>query len=143
MEQPRQRFNDVSLLLVEDEIESREMLARMLSLNYPGIKIYTADDGRAGLELYRQYQPDLVVTDINMPQMNGIAMAREIKQLNPDATIVAVTAHSETAFLMNAIEIGMDHYILKPVNYPELFRVLDRVGEKITLRRLVAQQVAA
>ncbi|MBJ6750267.1 EAL domain-containing protein [Geomonas anaerohicana] len=143
MEQPRQRFNDVSLLLVEDEIESREMLARMLSLNYPGIRIYTADDGRSGLELYRQYQPDLVVTDINMPQMNGIAMAREIKLLNPDATIVAVTAHSETAYLMNAIEIGMDHYILKPVNYPELFRVLDRVGEKITLRRLVAQQVSA
>ncbi|MBU5613985.1 EAL domain-containing protein [Geomonas azotofigens] len=143
MEQPSQRFKEVSLLLVEDEIEAREMLARMIALNYPGIKIYAADDGRAGLDLYRHYQPDVVVTDINMPQMNGIAMAREIKELNPDATIVAVTAHSETSYLMNAIEIGMDHYVLKPVNYPELFRVLDRVGEKLTLRRLVAQQVAA
>ncbi|QWV99350.1 EAL domain-containing protein [Geomonas nitrogeniifigens] len=143
MEQPRQRFKDAALLLVEDEVEAREMIARMIALNYPGIKIYAADDGRGGLELYRQYRPDVVVTDINMPQMNGIAMAREIKEIDPDATIVAVTAHSETTYLMNAIEIGMDHYVLKPVNYPELFRVLDRIGEKITLRRLVAQQVAA
>ncbi|WP_224962937.1 putative bifunctional diguanylate cyclase/phosphodiesterase [Geomonas subterranea] len=143
MEQPRQRFKDASLLLVEDEIEARDMLARMLALNYPEARIYTADDGRSGLELYRLYQPDVIITDINMPQMNGIAMAREIKQIDPDATIVAVTAHSETSYLINAVEVGMDHYILKPVNYPELFRVLDRVGEKLTLRRLVAQQVAA
>ncbi|QWV95403.1 EAL domain-containing protein [Geomonas oryzisoli] len=143
MEQPRQHFKEAALLLVEDEIEAREMLARILTLNYPGIRIYTADDGRAGLELYRQYRPDVVVTDINMPQMNGIAMAREIKEIDPDATIVAVTAHSETTYLMSAIEIGMDHYVLKPVNYPELFRVLDRVGDKLSLRRLVEQQVTA
>lgn len=143
MEQRGQPFKDVSLLLVEDEIEAREMLGRMLALNYPGLKIYSADDGAAGLELYRQVKPEVVVTDINMPHMNGIVMAREIKQLDPDVTIVAVTAHSETGYLLNAIEIGMDHYVLKPVNYPELFRVLDRIGEKIALRRLVTRQLAA
>ena len=143
MENAGQAFKESALLLVEDESEARDMLGRMLALNYPGLKIYAADDGLAGLEIYRQFKPDVVVTDINMPHMNGIAMAREIKQIDPEATIVAVTAHSETSYLLDAIEIGMDHYLLKPVNYPELFRILDRVGEKLTLRRLVARQVAA
>jgi len=141
MEPNPYRLQDVTLLLVEDEIEARDMLSRMLGMNYRGLKIYVAENGVSGLALFNEFRPEIVVTDINMPQMNGIAMAREIKQVEPETTIVAVTAHSETSYLLNAIEIGMDHYVLKPVNYPELFRVLDRIGEKIMLRRLVAEQV--
>ena len=134
-----QPFKNVALLLVEDEIEARDMLSRMLALNYQGLKIYLADDGVSGLEMFNEFRPEIVVTDINMPRMNGIVMSREVKQLEPETTIVAVTAHSETTYLLNAIEIGIDHYVLKPVNYPELFRVLDRIGEKIMLKRLVRQ----
>lgn len=134
-------LQDVTILLVEDEIEAREMLSRMLTMNYQGLKIHLAEDGVSGLALFDRIRPEVVITDINMPQMNGITMAREIKQLDPGATIVAVTAHSETSYLLSAIEIGMDHYVMKPVNYPELFRVLDRIGEKIMLKRLVAEQV--
>jgi len=141
MEETHYRLQGVTLLLVEDEIEARDMLSRMLGMNYEGVKIYVAENGVSGLELFKELRPEIVVTDINMPQMNGIAMAREIKQVEPETTIVAVTAHSETAFLLSAIEIGMDHYVLKPVNYPELFRVLDRIGEKIMLKRLVTEQV--
>ena len=136
MERAGQLFSGAALLLVEDEVEAREMLGRMLSLNYPEAKIYQADDGVAGLEMYREFRPEVVITDLNMPHMNGIAMAREIKAIDRDATIVAVTAHSETSYLLNAIEIGIDHYLLKPVNYPELFRIMERVGEKIKLRRM-------
>jgi len=134
-------FKNVTLLLVEDEIEARDMLSRMLTMNYQGLRIYVAENGVSGLAMFNELRPEIVITDINMPQMNGIAMAREIKQVDPDVTIVAVTAHSETSYLLSAIEIGMDHYVMKPVNYPELFRVLDRVGEKLTLKRLVAEQV--
>lgn len=136
MDRAGQLFRGAALLLVEDEVEAREMLGRMLSLNYPEAKIYLADDGVAGLEMYREFRPEVVITDLNMPHMNGIAMAREIKEMDRDATIVAVTAHSETSYLLNAIEIGIDHYLLKPVNYPELFRIMERVGEKIKLRRM-------
>uniref|UniRef100_C6E953 Response regulator receiver modulated diguanylate cyclase/phosphodiesterase with PAS/PAC sensor(S) n=1 Tax=Geobacter sp. (strain M21) TaxID=443144 RepID=C6E953_GEOSM len=141
MEPLNRPLKDISLLLVEDEVEARDMLERMLGLNYQGVKIYTADNGVSGLEVFRRLRPEIVVTDINMPQMNGIAMARGIKELEPEATIVAVTAHSETSYLLSAIEIGMDHYVLKPVNYPELFHVLDRIAEKIMLKRLVSEQV--
>ncbi|HJV67404.1 MAG TPA: EAL domain-containing protein [Geomonas sp.] len=134
-------IRDIMLLFVEDENEAREMLAKMLRLNYPGLKVLVAENGAVGLELFRQFRPQIVMTDINMPVMNGIVMARRMKDLDPEVTIVAVTAHSDTSYLLGAIEVGIDHYVLKPVNYTDLFAVLDRIIEKIALRRVVAQQL--
>ena len=136
-----QEIRDVTLLFVEDEAEAREMLIRMLAMNYPGLKLLVGENGQAGLELFRQFRPEIVMTDINMPVMNGIAMSREIRAIEPEAVIVAVTAHSDTSYLLSAIEIGIHHYVLKPVNYSELFAVLDRILEKILLRRLVVEQL--
>ncbi len=131
----------ISLLFVEDEAESRQMLSRMLALHYPGLQLQVAENGAAGLQLFRELQPDVVMTDINMPVMNGIAMAREIKLIEPETVIVAVTAHSDTNYLLSAIEIGIDHYVLKPVNYADLFGVIDRIVERISLKRLVGEQL--
>ena len=132
---------DISLLFVEDEIEARDMLTRMLGMNYPGLKLHVAENGVEGLELFQELRPEIVMTDINMPLMNGIAMSRQIKKIDPDATIVAVTAHSDTSYLLSAIEIGIDHYVLKPVNYEELFGVIDKIVERIMLKRLVGEQL--
>jgi diguanylate cyclase (GGDEF)-like protein/PAS domain S-box-containing protein len=132
---------NISLLFAEDETDAREMLHRMLGLNYPGLKLYLAADGAAGLELFREHRPEIVLTDINMPVLNGIAMAREIKGIDPEATIVAVTAHSDTSYLLGAIETGIHHYVLKPVNYVELFGVIDQIIERIMLKRLVGEQL--
>jgi diguanylate cyclase (GGDEF)-like protein/PAS domain S-box-containing protein len=139
MTQPNED-REAALLFVEDEIEAREMLAKMLALNYPGLKILVAQNGAIGLDLFREHRPQIVMTDINMPVMNGITMARHIKELAPEANIIAVTAHSDTSYLLSAVEIGIDHYVLKPVNYVELFAAVDKVIEKITLKRLVAEQ---
>jgi diguanylate cyclase (GGDEF)-like protein/PAS domain S-box-containing protein len=141
MPESKYRIRDIALLFVEDEAEAREMLSRMLKLNYPGLELYLGENGAIGLERFRQHRPEIVLTDINMPVMNGISMSREIKALEPDTTIVAVTAHSDTSYLLNAIEIGIDHYVLKPVNYSELFGVIERVIEKIMLKRVVAEQL--
>ena len=141
MEPISHQVRDVALLFVEDEVEARDMLARMLGLNYPGLRIYVAENGAAGLELFRELRPQIVLTDINMPLMNGIAMARQIKELEPEVTLIAVTAHSDTSYLLSAIEIGIDHYVLKPVNYEELFGVIDRALDRILLKRLVGEQL--
>lgn len=134
------RYREVSLLYVEDEAEARGMVSKMLSLNYANLKVYPADNGVSGVALYRQHLPDIVMTDINMPIMDGIQMARAIKEINPEALIIAVTAHSDTAYLLNAIQIGIHHYVLKPVNYEELFAALDRIMEQLALRQLVDEQ---
>lgn len=130
----------IALLYVEDEADARVMVAKMLSMNYPHLTIYHADNGATGLELYRQRRPDIVMTDINMPVMDGIRMSREIKSLNPEVHIIAVTAHSDTSYLLNAIEIGVHNYVLKPLNYQELFAVIDKVLEQVSLKRLVGEQ---
>jgi PAS domain S-box-containing protein len=133
-------ISGVSLLYVEDEADARNMVSRMLAMNYPKLKLHAAENGAVGLELYREYAPDIVMTDINMPVMDGIRMSREIKALNPDARIIAVTAHSDTSYLLNAIEIGIHYYVLKPINYEELFGVTDKILEQIVLKRLVREQ---
>ncbi|HJV67406.1 MAG TPA: response regulator [Geomonas sp.] len=132
-------ISGATLLYVEDEADARNMVSRMLAMNYPKLKIFAAENGAVGLDLYREHTPDIVVTDINMPVMDGIRMSREIKSTNPEACIIAVTAHSDTSYLLNAIEIGVHHYVLKPINYEELFAVIDKILEQIVLKRLVGE----
>jgi len=133
-------LSGIALLYVEDENDARNMVSKMIAMNYPDLKLYTAENGAVGLELYREHEPEIVMTDINMPVMDCIRMSREIKALNPDASIIAVTAHSDTSYLLNAIEIGIHYYVLKPINYEELFGVTDRILEQIVLKRLVGEQ---
>ena len=133
-------ISGMALLYVEDEADARGMVSKMLVMNYPQLRIFTAENGLAGLELYREQLPDIVMTDINMPVMDGIRMAREIRSINPESLIIAVTAHSDTAYLLNAIEIGIHHYVLKPINYDVLFGAIDKILEQVTLKRLVVEQ---
>jgi len=133
-------ISGIALLYVEDEADARGMVSRMLIMNYPDLQLYTAENGVTGLESYREHLPEIVMTDINMPVMDGIRMSREIKAINPDALIIAVTAHSDTSYLLHAIEIGIHQYVLKPINYDELFGAIDKILEQITLKRLVEKQ---
>jgi PAS domain S-box-containing protein len=133
-------FSGITLLYVEDEADASNMVSKMLVMNYPKVKLYTAENGAAGLEIYRENLPDIVMTDINMPVMDGIRMSREIRAINPEANIIAVTAHSDTSYLLSAIEIGIHNYVLKPINYDELFAVTDKILEQIVLKRLVGEQ---
>ena len=133
-------LSGIALLYVEDEADARAMVSRMLAMNYPTLTLHSAENGAAGLELYREHEPEIVMTDINMPVMDGIRMSREIKAINPEVRIIAVTAHSDTSYLLNAIEIGIHHYVLKPINYEELFSVIDKILEQLVLKRLVGEQ---
>ncbi len=131
-----------SLLYVEDEADVRELVSGMLMKNYPGLRLYVAGDGRSGLELFRERQPEIVITDIRMPVMDGLRMASAIRELNPDTFIIAVTAHSDTDQLLNAIEIGFNHYVLKPVDYRKLFAVTDKCRALHAMNRRVKAQDA-
>jgi two-component system, cell cycle sensor histidine kinase and response regulator CckA len=130
----------LSLLIVEDDKAAVESLHRTIALKYSGCTVHSAENGQAGLELYQRLLPDIVITDINMPGMNGIQMAFKIKQLNPGAEIIATTAISGTHHLMDAIKIGISRYLLKPVEFEALFESIDACIARITMeRRLKAQ----
>lgn len=126
MEQTTDCNGGLSILLVEDEEIARGSLSRMLTMKFPGVRLFTAENGRSGLDLFREHLPALVITDINMPQLNGIEMAGEIRAGHPQAQIIFLSAHSETKFLRDAENIGIPHYVMKPVDRHELFALIGR-----------------
>ena len=114
--------HNISILYVEDEENVREMLSRFLKRFCT--ELYVAQNGKVGLDLYKEHKPDLVISDIKMPVMNGLDMIKEIKQLNHDQLVLLLTAHSDSDYLFEAINLNIDGYILKPID-------LDIVYEKI------------
>ncbi|MBW1412062.1 CheY-P-specific phosphatase CheX, partial [Campylobacter jejuni] len=97
-----------------------------------------AQNGDEGLKKFKKFKPDLVITDIAMPIMDGLGMAREIKEISDDVPIVVLSAYSEKERLLRSIDIGIDKYLIKPVDIEELFKVLDYlIGEKIEANMLV------
>ena len=116
----------LSILLVEDDQTSRDILASMLALRFPQVSFLTAHNGKAGLESFREHSPALVITDINMSVMDGMTMASEIRALDSGAKLIVLTAFSDKAMLESAQAAGIeiDHYILKPVDYRQLLQTI-------------------
>ena len=117
-----------TLLYVEDEEGIRNQLSRFL--NYFSEELFVAKDGREGLELYKKYLPDIVVTDIKMPNMDGIEMAKAIKAINPKQHIIFTSAHGEHDYFMDAIDMQANGYVMKPIDLDELEVMLKEKLEK-------------
>jgi signal transduction histidine kinase len=124
---------ELSVLYVEDEALARGRVTAILERDVA--VLYRAANGEEGLRLFAAHRPDIVVTDVRMPVMNGIVMARKIKELDPDAFLIVTTAHSDVDLLIEAIEAGVSHYILKPIDYARLMKAVDECLGIITLRR--------
>ena len=119
-----------SLLIVEDDQTARDVIARMVGYQFPEYTIYTGDNGVRGLELFKEHAPDIVITDINMPGMDGIQMAREIKSINANASYIVMTAYGDTAYFDRFTEIGYCAYLMKPIDFQELFDTIKRCGKR-------------
>jgi len=132
--------SEISILYVEDDPAARGFLGKAMTVKYPTMKVYTAENGEIGLELFKKHTSDIVLTDISMPVMDGIRMAREIKALKSDANIIVITAHSETHYLLDIIKIGLLRCVLKPIDFEQLFEAIDDCLVRVTLERQVAKQ---
>jgi YesN/AraC family two-component response regulator len=128
----------ISILYVEDEQVTRSAVARMLKRRV--LTVYEAENGREGLDLYKQYRPDIVISDIRMPVLDGMEMSKEIKALNKNSKIILTTAHSDAGILMNSIEVGIDKYIMKPLDMASLFSSVEKCAENIMLEKKIQQQ---
>jgi YesN/AraC family two-component response regulator len=127
-------MKSVSILVVEDEAITQEYLATTLAKKFPYVTLYKALNGRTGLELFKTHLPDIVITDINMPEMGGLQMADNIRLIKRDTKFIVVTGygHTDKHALQdpnrNAFEIY--YYIGKPVILQELFATVDQcIGE--------------
>ncbi len=124
---------NITILLVEDEAQVRIELTRFLQ--HFGYTVIGAENGEEGLAHYRQYAPDIVISDIRMPKMNGIEMAKAIKKLSPEQSIVFTTAHDENGYFLEAIEMQTDGYILKPVDLGLLEKKIQEIIQKLKAKR--------
>ena len=120
---------NITVLYVEDEDTLRENMAKYLEKFF--LSVDTAENGEEGLELYKKNTYDLVMTDIKMPKLNGLDMASKMKEINEYQNILIVSAYAETSNFTNSIKIGVDGYILKPIDYEQLNSTLYKIVYKI------------
>jgi len=123
----------VRVLYVEDEPEIRLQMEKYLSLFFG--EVVVAEDGLAGWETYTSGMFDIVVSDIAMPRMNGIELCRRIKEQNRDQLIIITSAYSETNDLIELISIGVESFLMKPVDNRNLLTVLQKNVQNILERR--------
>ena len=112
----------LSILYVEDEPLIRQNAVEYLSRYCH--KVYEAQDGLEGLEMYKTYNPDLIISDINMPKLSGLEFASHIRESDKDTPIILATAHTETEYLLKAVELQLIKYIVKPITSEKLEEAL-------------------
>lgn len=125
----------ISVLYVEDENDVREFTSKLLSSLLKNV--YVAQDGLNGLKIFEEHKDDidLIVSDINMPKMDGLSMCDAIKKINPEIPLVITSAHNDTNFLKRAIEIGVTTYAMKPIDLYQLIESIIKAMEPIILKR--------
>jgi len=131
-------LKEVTLLYVEDSRSIREILSRRLARRVKNLIV--AVDGEEGLAKYIEHKPDIVLTDITMPKMNGLEMTQKIKEINAEAIIIALSAHSDSSFLLEAIEYGVSGYLLKPIDKEKLHYQLESYARIVCLDRRNQEQ---
>ncbi len=124
---------ELSILYVEDNEQIREGYYR--TLTRLSQKLFLASDGKEGLEIYIKERPDIVITDIRMPVMDGLEMAREIKKYNPQVPIIFTTAHTESDYLLEAIDLQVDGYLVKPVRKSQLVTLVQKIAKALAIEK--------
>ena len=118
-----ERLKSKTILIVEDEKTIRENLASMLKFFFK--EVYTAIDGYDGLDKYELYLPDIVMTDLKMPNMGGFDLLEELIKRDSKSYKIIVSAHTDKELLFKAIEEGVNKYLVKPVTEDELFETFE------------------
>lgn len=116
----------LTLLVVEDDKEAIKILTVMIPRKFPDLAIHIATTGSAGMDLSIACPPDIVVTDVNMPGMDGIQMAEKIRAARPDTRLIIITGYSDEVHLNQFNEIGITDCISKPIEFPKLFAAIGK-----------------
>ena len=128
------------IILVDDEEEVRKSIIRKIDWQAVGFTVVgDAENGEDALEKIEALEPDVVLTDIRMPYMDGLTLAEKIRQRYPSMKIVIFSGYDDFDYAKRAIKLNVTEYILKPVNVEELSEILTRVkknlDEEISQRR--------
>jgi len=122
----------ITILLVEDDTCAGELLTTLLQRRFPQALISFAPDGNAGLNAVRRDLPDIVITDINLPEIDGVQLIKSIAAIKPDTRIVVVTAHSDNQIFDRITATGVSvEIVLKPIVFETLMSAIKRSADFI------------
>ncbi|CZE47746.1 response regulator transcription factor [Campylobacter geochelonis] len=120
-------LKDLKILIVEDEKDIRESMAE--AMRYVFSDVITAQNGDEGVKKFRKFNPNMVITDIAMPIMDGLDMTKNLKKISPNTPIIALSAFSDKDKLLKAIDVGIDKYLLKPIDMDELLVAIETLAK--------------
>jgi len=117
-----EKLKDISILCVEDEDGIREVIVK--TLKYYFKEVYEACDGEEAYEIYKEYRPKIILSDIQMKNINGVEFVKKVRKTDRHTSIIMLTAHSNEEYLMELINLNVNHFILKPLNLKKLNEAL-------------------
>jgi signal transduction histidine kinase len=135
---------DLTVLYVEDSDVVRESTLGMLEEFFSNVDC--ARDGEEGIQKYKKHYQDnfhyydIVITDINMPKMNGIEMSQSILTLNEDQMVLVISAHNESDYLLKLINMGISNFILKPIEITKFQKMIFRILTSLENKKMVKKQ---
>jgi PAS domain S-box-containing protein len=134
----------LTVLYAEDDASIRTSLSNILKKVFKEVVI--CEDGQEGIDNYKNYSQsiefDAIISDINMPNKNGLEMVKEIRELNSEIPVIMTTAHGEANYLMEAIKVNVSGYSLKPIDTKELLQTVQKFCEVKRNQRLIVQKEA-
>lgn len=122
-------LTNLTILLVEDDASALRQMEIMLRKKCG--KVYTANNGMVGLKVYQNAAPDVIVTDLKMTVMGGLEMSRQVRKTDPDIPIIITTAFDDRDIILSAIDVGINKYIIKPVDADALLGALGEVSASV------------
>jgi|GEM_PF-5960481 len=138
-EQDRRYLKSLCILYVEDDDDVREQFAEFLRFRCGSL--VTAENGASGLEAFRAHRPQIVVTDILMPVLDGLSMAEQIQGIDPAVPIIVTTAFENISYLRKAIDIGVDKYVTKPVEAPRMTQALLACAHRLRVEHQLIEEL--
>ena len=129
----------LKLLYVEDNQQARE--STLIILNDIFKEVIIAEDGEDGLDKFHQTNPQIIITDVNMPYMDGLEMIQNIRKTNNDIPVIVISAYNESEYFLKSIAFGVDGYILKPLEFQHFFTILEKVIDKLIMKDELATKI--
>jgi two-component system response regulator VanR len=131
----KNKLKDFKVLFVEDEHTIRQHIVN--SLGYLVEEVKEASNGVEALEVLKTFSPDIIISDLEMPQMNGVEFIKNVRKNDKDVCIIVLTAHTNSEYLLELIDMHIEHFIVKPMNFEKLLDVLQKCEKTIIEQKSV------
>jgi len=122
-----EKLKQLNVLYIEDELDLQEVTCSFL-VDFIG-NIVVANNGEDALSKFEDNKFDLIITDINMPKLNGVDMMRQMRQIQPNLKIIVTTAYNHEEKLKELSDAGMNEYIMKPIDFTKLVETILKITD--------------